>query len=159
MKTKYIIIISFICTCCVARYFLLNEIVIHCTATPEGTEYTLNQIDQWHKARGFGTIGYNYIIHLDGQIEKGRSLWLPGAHCNQKGKNFTSIGICYIGGCAKNGKTPKDTRTNAQKQVMSKLIKELKNKYPIHSINGHRNYAQKACPSFDVSTLKREMNL
>jgi N-acetylmuramoyl-L-alanine amidase len=156
IKRLYIIlaIVGFIGLCPLARYyFLLNEIIIHCSATPQGKEYSLADITDWHKKRGFGTIGYNYIIHLDGKIEKGRSLWLPGAHCWQKGRNFTTVGICYIGGCAKDGKTPKDTRTTEQKEAMKKLIKELQKKYLIKTISGHRKYAQKACPSFDVNTL------
>jgi len=126
----------------------INEIIIHCSATPEGRNVTVEDIDKWHKQRGFRCIGYHYVIYLDGSIHAGRPESQIGAHC--LGHNAHSIGVCYIGGVAKDGKTPKDTRTAAQKESLIKLIKDLKKKYPKATIHGHREYANKACPSFDV---------
>lgn len=147
----------------------IDSIVIHCSATREGQEFTAKDIERWHKERGFRTIGYNYIIDLDGTIEVGRPCDTPGAHCNTKGVsgksyNYHSIGICYIGGISRDGKKSKDTRTEAQKESMLKLIKELLNKYPIKEIIGHRDASPdlnndkkitsnewiKACPCFDA---------
>ena len=127
---------------------IINEIIIHCSATPEGKDYTVEQIRQWHKQRGFSDIGYHYVIYRDGSIHSGRPIERIGAHCLKH--NAHSIGICYIGGISKDGKTPKDTRTDAQKESLIKLIKELKAKYPKATVHGHREYANKACPSFDV---------
>ncbi|MGM9780085.1 MAG: N-acetylmuramoyl-L-alanine amidase, partial [Prevotella sp.] len=31
----------------------IDEIIVHCAATPEGKDYTVAQIDRWHKERGF----------------------------------------------------------------------------------------------------------
>lgn len=126
----------------------INEIIVHCSATPEGRNVTVKDIDTWHKQRGFRCIGYHYVIYLDGSIHAGRPESQAGAHC--LGHNSHSIGVCYIGGVAKDGKTPKDTRTEAQKESLIKLIKDLKKKYPKATIHGHREYANKACPSFDV---------
>ena len=127
---------------------IINEIIIHCSATPEGKDYTVEQIRQWHKQRGFSDIGYHYVIYLDGSVHTGRPESQVGAHC--LGHNSHSIGVCYIGGVAKDGKTPKDTRTDAQKESLIKLIKELKAKYPKATVHGHREYANKACPCFDA---------
>ncbi len=129
---------------------IINEIIIHCSATPEGKDYTVEQIRQWHKQRGFSDIGYHYVIYRDGSIHSGRPIERIGAHCLKH--NAHSIGVCYIGGVAKDGKTPKDTRTDAQKESLIKLIKELKAKYPKATVHGHREYANKACPSFDVKS-------
>lgn len=126
----------------------INEIIVHCSATPEGRNVTVEEIDKWHKMRGFRCIGYHYVIYLDGSVHVGRPESQIGAHC--KGHNSHSIGICYIGGVMKDGKTPKDTRTDAQKESLINLIKDLKKKYPKATIHGHREYANKACPSFDV---------
>ena len=30
----------------------INEIILHCTATPEGREVSVKEIDEWHKGRG-----------------------------------------------------------------------------------------------------------
>ena len=126
----------------------ITEIIIHCSATPEGRKVTTDQIDRWHKERGFKEIGYHYVIYLDGSIHEGRKEEEIGAHT--VGHNANSIGICYVGGCAKDGRTPKDTRTDAQKNALCGLLSELVKKYPNASIHGHREFANKACPCFDV---------
>jgi hypothetical protein len=87
----------------------INEIIVHCSATPEGKDYSVADIRKWHIQRGFGDIGYHYVIYRDGTVHKGRSIGKIGAHTS--GHNSYSIGICYIGGCASDGKTAKDTRT------------------------------------------------
>lgn len=127
----------------------INEIIIHCTATPEGRECSVEEIRRWHKARGFTDIGYHYVIHLDGTIEPGRNVDIAGAHCT--GHNTHSIGVVYVGGCAKDGKTPKDTRTEAQKASLASLLIDLRKLYPRAAIHGHRDFANKACPSFDAT--------
>ena len=126
----------------------IDKIIIHCAATPEGRNVTVAEIDDWHKKRGFRCIGYHYVIYLDGSVHIGRSEAQVGAHA--AGFNAHSIGVCYIGGVAKDGKTPKDTRTVAQKASLKNLIQELKNKYPNATIHGHNEFAAKACPSFNV---------
>lgn len=127
----------------------IKELIVHCSATPEGKDFTVSQIREWHLQRGFSDIGYHYVIYRDGSIHIGRDESIIGAHCT--GHNTNSIGVCYIGGCASDGKTPKDTRTTEQKQSLVKLLKELKTKYPQASIHGHRDFANKACPSFDAT--------
>lgn len=128
---------------------IINEIIIHCTATPEGKDYTVSEIRRWHIIRGFTDIGYHYVIHLDGRVEPGRNVDIAGAHCT--GHNANSIGVVYVGGCAKDGKTPKDTRTESQKSALANLLIDLRKLYPRAKIHGHRDFANKACPSFDAT--------
>jgi len=126
----------------------IDEIIIHCAATPEHKSFTSQDIKKWHLARGFRSIGYHYVVLLDGTVEEGRPLAQAGAHC--LGKNGWSIGICYIGGVDKKGK-PKDTRTPEQKEALLSLCRKLLARFPsIIKISGHNQYANKACPSFDV---------
>jgi len=127
----------------------INKIIIHCTATPEGREHDVADIRRWHLKRGFNDIGYHYLIHIDGTIEEGRPINKQGAHCS--GQNRGSIGICYVGGMSKDMKKAKDTRTQAQKDSLIKLMHELIYKYNKDmTIHGHNEYANKACPSFNV---------
>jgi N-acetylmuramoyl-L-alanine amidase len=126
----------------------INKIIIHCTATPEGRPVTVPEVDRWHRARGFAGIGYHYLIGINGETGTGRNIALAGAHC--EGQNAHSIGVCYAGGLAADGKTPKDTRTAAQKAALLKLLKTLKAKYPAATVHGHREFAAKACPCFDA---------
>lgn len=127
----------------------INKLIIHCSATPEGRNVTVEDITAWHKQRGFQTIGYHYIIYLDGSVHIGRNESEIGAHT--LGQNSNSIGICYIGGTDENFK-PKDTRTPEQKETLIKLVDKLKLKYPDATVHGHNEFANKACPSFDVRT-------
>lgn len=129
----------------------IDKIIVHCSATPEGKAFTVQQIRQWHvKGNGWRDIGYHFVIYLDGSIHRGRPEYQVGAHC--KGYNENSIGVCYVGGCASDGKAPKDTRTDAQKAALIELLRKLKAKYPVAAIHGHRDFANKACPSFDATT-------
>ncbi len=155
----------------------IKEIIVHCTASPEGQPMTVKQIDDIHRrvnhwARG---IGYHKVIYLDGSIHDGRPIETIGAHCSENGHNRYSIGVVYVGGCAKDGKTPKDTRTPEQKKALATILKELHKLYPNAILYGHRElvcslkkknpqyncskckhypelciYAKKSCPSFDV---------
>ncbi len=127
----------------------INKIIIHCTATREGDDISVSTIRKWHLARGWSDIGYHYVIDLKGNINAGRPIELMGAHT--KGQNKYSIGISYVGGVESDGKTPKDTRTNAQKDAIIRLIKKLKGCYPDVTIHGHNEFSNKACPSFNVS--------
>lgn len=135
---------------------IINEIIVHCSATREGFDYTVSDITNWHKKRGFTTIGYHYVIYRDGSIHTGRNINVSGAHC--EGHNSHSVGVCYIGGLEnrlnpKTGKydIPKDTRTAAQKASLLKLLRQLRSLYPSAKIRGHRDFANKACPSFDAT--------
>lgn len=128
---------------------IINEIIIHCSATKDGQDFTVDDITKWHKQRGFSTIGYHYVIYRDGTIHSGRDVNVSGAHCVNH--NAHSIGICYIGGCSAMSGTPKDTRTSEQKASMLKLLKDLRKIYPNAKIRGHRDFAKKACPSFDAT--------
>lgn len=132
----------------------INEIIIHCTATKEGTNIPPSMIKSWHIARGFNDIGYHFVVTLDGKIHIGRIIEDIGAHC--RGHNRHSIGICYVGGLDVDGK-PKDTRTEAQKNSIIDLLKSLKIDYPKATIHGHNEFANKACPCFDVSELVKTL--
>lgn len=135
----------------------LNEIIMHCSATREGQHHTVDQFRSWHvKGRGWNDIGYHFVIYLDGSRHVGRPLSKIGAHV--AGRNTGTIGICYVGGVAKDGKTPKDTRTPAQKRAIEALIKELMSEYPsITKVSGHNQYAAKACPSFNAQEEYRHL--
>lgn len=140
----------------------LKYLVLHCTATPEGREVTAADIRRWHTSpvskggRGWKQVGYTDIIHLDGTVERlvdnnedaNVDPWeiTNGA----KGYNSVSRHVVYAGGCARDGKTPKDTRTPAQRKAMEEYVKDFHRRFPEVRIIGHNEVASKACPSFDV---------
>jgi len=128
----------------------INKIIIHCSATREGENYTVDTIRSWHvDGRGWSDIGYHFYIDLYGEIHKGRDIAKIGAHC--KGQNRNSIGICYCGGVEADGKTPKDTRLDCQKDSLTAVLRTLKAMYPEAVIHSHNDFANKACPSFNAT--------
>ena len=129
----------------------IDKLIIHCSATRECDDsVNASVIDRWHKARGWKGCGYHFIVLIDGTIETGRMIDKVGSHV--KGMNKSSIGICYIGGLERDGKTPKDTRTPEQKESLLLLIKTLNKIYPEATLHGHNEFSNKACPSFDVQS-------
>lgn len=139
----------------------IKYIVLHCSATKEGKNIGAQDIDRWHRQRGFRKIGYHFVILLDGSICRGRDITEIGAHV--AGSNAQSIGICYVGGLDAAGK-PKDTRTEQQKAAMFYLLQRLREQFPQAQILGHRDFSPdrngdgiiepqewiKACPCFDA---------
>ena len=80
---------------------------------------------------------------------------MVGAHCLHP--NAHSIGVCYEGGLDIRGQ-PADTRTEAQRQALRRLLEELKERYPRALIVGHRNLNPlKACPCFDAVKEYRDL--
>ena len=136
----------------------INKIVIHCSATPEGKPFTADDIRRWHTApvnrggNGWKDIGYHYVVELDGTVKRGRQESRIGAHC--AGHNRDSIGVCYVGGVAADGRTPKDTRTPEQRRALYNLVGDLKARYPDSIVVGHNDLNKaKACPCFKVVNI------
>ena len=127
----------------------ITKIIVHCSATPEGKDYTVADIRKWHLQRGFADIGYHWVVYRNGMVMPGRSESVVGAHTT--GQNTCSIGVCYIGGMDAANKNPKDTRTAAQKTALLTLLRDLKKRYPKAVIHSHKDFANKACPSFDAT--------
>ena len=135
----------------------INEIILHCSATPEGKDYSVDTIRKWHLQRGFSDIGYHYVVYRDGSIHSGRDVNISGAHCTNH--NSKSIGVCYIGGLDFTGKNAKDTRTEEQKKSLVNLVKQLISVYKlsISNVHCHNEYANKACPSFKINDFRKEL--
>ena len=130
---------------------VVKYLVVHCTATPLSQRVSVEDIDRWHKAKGWSGIGYHWYVDRDGHIFPGRSEREAGAHVI--GYNHCSIGICYEGGLDEQGNSA-DTRTPAQKAALLFIIKDLKQSYPNAIVLGHRDFpsVHKDCPCFDAKT-------
>ncbi|QDP66270.1 MAG: putative endolysin [Prokaryotic dsDNA virus sp.] len=139
----------------------ITKLIVHCSATPEGKDYSVDTIRDWHLKRGWSDIGYHFVIYRNGEVVEGRPIERTGAHC--KGENYCSIGICYIGGVEsekQNGKwIPKDTRTPEQKDALDDLLCQLSELYPKSKVYGHCDFSSKACPSFDAKTEYEYLNM
>ncbi|MBS9777613.1 MAG: N-acetylmuramoyl-L-alanine amidase [Gammaproteobacteria bacterium] len=138
----------------------ITKIIIHCAATPNGVPLArygrtpVERIDEWHYRRGFRrtdvarkkfnpyvkSCGYQFVIDTDGKLYTGRAVGETGAHT--KGHNTGSVGICLVG---------TDKYTNEQWCTLKRLVLELQVQYGVKHIFGHRCFANKICPGFDVN--------
>ena len=125
----------------------INDIILHYTATPPGMDVDVSLVRAWHKQRGWRTIGYHYLVKLDGTIENGRPISQSGAHCRMH--NAHSIGVAFVGGLDDQGHSA-DTRTDAQKAALLRLLVNLTRMYRCR-VHSHRDYAATLCPGFDAT--------
>lgn len=133
-------------------------IVVHCSSTKVNQKVTVEDIDRWHRARGWaGGCGYHWIILQDGTIQPGRPESVAGSHVRHY--NQHAIGVCYIGGMDEKGRYA-DTRTPEQKAALWFLLSDLKTAYPKAKIVGHRDFPNvaKLCPLFDAQTEYAKLN-
>lgn len=127
----------------------IKKIIIHCAATRPSMDVGVKEIRDWHiKGNGWSDIGYHGIIRRDGTLESGRPMDQPGAHTS--GHNANSIGICLVGGVKEDGKTPEANFTPEQWATLKRVVLDLRKQFPGATIHGHSEFAQKACPSFNV---------
>ena len=125
----------------------IKYIAVHCTAGSQ--KQTVASLMQEFKRKGWNNPGYHYVVSADGQIHQ--LLDEDKVSNGVKGYNSVSINVAYMGGVDLNNKlAPIDNRTEAQKASLVKLLRMLRKKYPGAEIYGHRDFAAKACPSFDA---------
>lgn len=133
----------------------VREVILHTSAT--GPEWwhgktvlqMRDEIDRWHKDRGWKGIGYHYVVAPDGSVARGRALTEIGAHVKER--NRGTIGICMIPVKEVTGITAfQDYYTKAQKSAVLGLIEDLADKTTITQVTGHNIYANKLCPGFYV---------
>lgn len=105
----------------------VKYIIIHCSATRENRDFTVEDLLRCHRQRKFRTIGYHFYIRRSGIITQHRKLKEVGAHCRPW--NRCSIGICYEGGLDAEGH-PADTRTQEQCEQLLLLLMKLRKLFP-----------------------------
>ena len=133
----------------------ISLIIIHCSAVKPWQESGVREIDRWHRAKGWKSCGYHYVVRRDGTVEEGRPVEEVGAHCLNRNRH--SIGICYEGGLDADG-NPADTRTEAQKRALRELLERLKKQFPKAFITGHNTFdPMKACPCFNAMEEYRDL--
>lgn len=114
----------------------VEHIVVHHSATPADMDIGAAEIDQWHRQRGWLSIGYHAVIRRDGSIEQGRQPFDQGAHV--AGYNDVSVGICLIGGVDDEGNAV-DNFTEMQYEALDWLLPLMYSAYPCASACLHRD--------------------
>ena len=112
---------------------------------------SVETIHNYHKNKGWAGIGYQYYVRKDGSVYRGRPESMAGAHC--PGVNSTSIGICA------EGNFNEETMSDVQKQAIIELVKDIKSRYNIKWIKGHREILATSCPgaNFPLEEIKNEV--
>lgn len=135
----------------------ISKVILHCADTPTGRDIRVNDIDEWHRDRGFSKssngkfIGYHWVICIDGTIEMGRLESDIGAHC--KGQNKDSIGVCLVG---------RGQYTEHQMISLFYLLGQLCDGYDLEAkqVFGHCEFNQgKTCPMLDLNKLRDELEI
>lgn len=116
------------------------SVIIHHTAVDNLTPENINED---HKRRGYGGIGYHFYIRKDGSVYRGREEKLEGAHTI--GRNYDSIGICI------EGNFENEELSETQERSLVMLIADMIIKYNISDIIGHKDEYQTLCPGRNLS--------
>lgn len=124
-----------------------NKITIHCADTANGEHVSLEVIEKDHIARGFGGIGYHYIIQPDGQSVCTRPADTVGSHVSMH--NTNNVGICLAG---------KDRFTYEQFNELRNVLNNLVILYKIKNWNIFCHYEWdtangKTCPNIRAANL------
>jgi len=121
-----------------------THIIIHHTAVSrELNGFQFAAIDRKHKEKGWGSIGYHYLIEINGLVKKGRGHDEEGAHCRELCMNYRSLGVCLT------GNFELEVPINKQIWALRDLLRHLTTKYniPAHHIYFHRNLKKATlCP-------------
>jgi peptidoglycan hydrolase-like protein with peptidoglycan-binding domain len=112
-----------------------NRIILHHAAV---SNCSVDDVDRWHKNKGWTCIGYHFFVRKDGSIYRGRREEAIGAHAY--GSNTDSIGICA------EGNFENETMGDVQKQALKELVAYLKNKYKISTVQKHKDVCVTSCP-------------
>lgn len=99
---------------------------------------SVETIHNYHKNKGWAGIGYHFYVRKDGSVYRGRPENMAGAHC--PGVNSISLGICA------EGDFEQEIMNDVQKNAIVELIKDIKPRYNIKWIKGHREILSTDCP-------------
>lgn len=129
----------------------ITSIIVHCTASPDYKDIGYKEIKDWHvNGNGWTDIGYHYVIRRNGEIEKGRSDRLPGAHA--RGANRNSIGVVWVG---------TNSIDSSQFRSLISLIHYLMGKYNVkfENVLGHSEAVttSKTCPNLNMDLVRAEL--
>lgn len=125
----------------------IRHIVIHHSASGKGT--TVEDIDEWHRARGFSGIGYHYVIDGLANLVPCRDLSRMGAHA--KHFNRQSIGVCVVGD---NTSNQRNLHWNKKQQTMlRRTVDALTLLFPNAVVVGHRELAVTECPGYEIRDI------
>lgn len=124
----------------------VENLVIHHSAGIH--DATPDDIALLHKTRGWGGIGYHFVITQDGTSYYVGDIGT--ARANVLNKNELVIGICLVGDFTKH--LPSDEQITSAHLLCQRLIELVPNVKNWDQLKGHKDFQATACPgsSWDV---------
>jgi len=129
-----------------------NRITIHHSAKESdgGSELhsdgdvaeVIKKIQTFHvRERGWGDIGYHFLIDSNGSVWQGRALDWQGAHASGA-NNIGNIGICLLGDYRSSAPNP------ASLVALERLVDGLSERHHIarNKVFGHMKFSKTECP-------------
>jgi hypothetical protein len=102
----------------------------------------LRKIQHEHvDGRGYGDIGYHYLIDADGRVFEGRPVRYQGAHA-RGGNNVQNLGVCLLGDFEHRAPGPE------QMASLERFLEELRAEHhiPRQRVYCHRDFTNTVCP-------------
>ena len=80
---------------------IINEIIVHCSDTPEGRNDKAEDIRRWHvNGNGWSDIGYHYVVDLDGTTCDRAQCQLDWRVLRRRARCANGLRERYAHGCA-----------------------------------------------------------
>ena len=130
-------------------------IVLHHSASKDGTALNMQALRAMHLERGWKDIAYHFIIEqINGrqEIVMGRYPNQYGAHSGVTVINATSVGVCLVGNFMET--EPPAEQWERAVRLCSYLSKQYK--ISLGNIRGHREFKPTLCPGdkFDMEKFR-----
>lgn len=119
-----------------------SAVVIHHAGMRANEDLDVPTIHDLHVGNGWAGIGYHFVVHKDGFIERGRPIYYVGAHAYQH--NTYTVGICMTGNFDLG--LPTSEQVLATEQLVAAICKKYRFKPTNKSIVGHRDLNDTSCP-------------
>ena len=140
-----------------------SKVTIHHSAmyfrstSPRDAAAQIGKIQREHmKTRGYGDIGYHFLIDPSGRIWEGRQLRWQGAHAHGN-NNIGNIGVCLLGNFMRqrDGQGP----TKEQVRSMERLVVNLTQRYRMRGdvLYCHSDFRSTECPGQRMKPIVRQL--
>ena len=125
----------------------INRITLHhdgmttfTTTSAAAAQTRIEAIRRAHRGRGWGDIGYHYVVDRAGRVWEGRSVAHQGAHVKER--NPHNLGILVLGNFEQ--QTPSDAQLRGLNSALRALAAQ--HRVPAARIHTHRELNPTACP-------------
>jgi len=146
----------------------IDRVTIHHSAMyfrdtrPSTCAAQIQRIQREHMSqRGYGDVGYHFLIDPSGRIWQGRELRFQGAHAGDQGSNIGNVGICLLGNFMRpsrrqsRGQEPTRAQIESTRQLVAELMRV--HRFGPDAIYCHHNFKSTECPGELMTPIVSQM--